>query len=341
MEVNLVNPLEWKEDRVLILDQRKLPSQIQWVSAANAEEMAEAIKLMVLRGAPLIGIAAAYALALEARYPFLNSEKGLEYLREKGGILVQARPTAVNLKWAVSRMIRKAQEAYQKKEEIKDLLILEAKAIHDEDKILCSRIARSGVSIIPEGVVLTHCNTGSLATGGDGTAYGILKEGFKQKKITHVFACEARPFLQGSRLTAFELKEDKIPFTLITDSMAGHFLSRGKIQSVLVGADRIAANGDTANKIGTYSLAVLAFENKVPFYVAAPTSSLDQSIFSGWDIPIEERDPLEVLEIQGVRIAPEGVKAANPVFDITPARYIKGIITEKGVADPNSGGFKS
>jgi methylthioribose-1-phosphate isomerase len=328
-----MTPLEWKEDRVLILDQRKLPLAIQWVTVMSADEMSLAIKNMVLRGAPLIGIAAAYALALESGREFSSPEKELEHLIAAGDILIKARPTAVNLKWAVNRILQKALEAFQKNEDIKTKVVIEAQMIHEEDRVMCSTIARHGSFILPEGVVLTHCNTGSLATGGEGTAYAVLKEGFREKKVRHVFACEARPFLQGSRLTAFELKEDNIPFTLITDSMAGHFLSRGAIQSVLVGADRIAANGDTANKIGTYSLAVLAYENKVPFYVAAPTSSFDRTIGSGFDIPIEERDPLEVLEIAGIRIAPEGIKVANPAFDVTPARFIRGIITEKGVAE--------
>lgn len=322
MEDGRMKAIEWRKDSLQLLDQRELPGKTVWLTVRTADEMADLIKKMAVRGAPLIGICAAYALALEAR---INA--GLNHLKEKAETLKKTRPTAVNLMRAIDRMLKAAERA----NDLSQALQTEAEKIHDEDRAACARIGKYGAELLNRGPVLTHCNTGGLATGGDGTAYAILKEGCRQGKITEVFACEARPFLQGARLTAFELKEDKIPFRLITDSMAGHFLSTGGMQAVIVGADRIAANGDVANKIGTYALAVLAKENNIPFYAAAPASTFDPSLSTGGEIPIEERNEKEVLFLGGVRIAPEGVKASNPAFDVTPARYIKGIITENGI----------
>lgn len=322
--------LQWKDDCILVLDQRALPARVDWVKIRNAREMADAIRGMVLRGAPLIGIAAAYALALEAK-----NGSSLSGFKEAAALLLATRPTAVNLTWAISRMMQQAEKT-SKDGGLPDLALLEeAKKIHEEDRRACAEIAKHGAALLPPGsIVLTHCNTGALATGGDGTAYAIIKAGHREKKIQHVFACESRPYLQGARLTALELKEDGIPFTLITDSMAGHFMAKRKISAVIVGADRIAANGDIANKIGTYSLAVLAKENKIPFIVAAPTSTIDETLATGEEIPLEERSPQEVTHVLGVPVAPPGTPAAHPAFDITPAGYIQAIVTENGVASP-------
>jgi methylthioribose-1-phosphate isomerase len=325
-----MKPILWEGKTVRILDQRKLPHSTEWVVVKNAMEMADAIQKMVLRGAPLIGIAAAYGLALEA-----NNTQNLESLEKTAAVLQNARPTAVNLSWAITRVLEKARQAAFEKKPIRDTVLKEAFTIHEEDRQTCFAIAKNGVPLLPEGSALTYCNTGALATGGIGTAYGILKEGYKAGKISHVFVCESRPFLQGARLTAYELKEDKIPFTLITDATAGYLMRQKKIQVVVVGADRIAENGDTANKIGTYTLAVLAKENSIPFFVAAPTSSFDFSIPTGESIPIEERDPKEVVNIMGVSIAPQETHAVHWAFDITPACYISAIITEKEVLYPS------
>lgn len=330
-----MNPIEWKGDSARVLDQRLLPHRMEWLTVRDAAEMASAIRGMALRGAPLIGIAAAYGLALEARG--LSGAAPLDALEAAGSTLRSARPTAVNLAWAVDRVLREARRAAAENRPLADAVEAEAIKIHDEDRLVCDLIGKNGAAAMPRGAALTHCNTGALATGGAGTAYAALKEAFRAGKVGHVFACEARPFLQGARLTAFELQQDGIPFTLITDSMAGYFLRSGKISSVIVGADRIAANGDAANKIGTYGLAVIARENKIPFFVAAPTSTLDPALAEGSLIPVEERDPEEVTHIMGNRIAPQGAQAANPAFDITPASYISAIITELGIARPPFG----
>lgn len=335
-----MEPIRILNDHLLVLDQRKLPQETVWLRIENVPEMARAIRSMALRGAPLIGIAAAYSLALEAsRFPQNQSaDVSLRRLEDLRSTLADTRPTAVNLSWALARMLNVAREIRDCPEfHLQEALQREALRIHDEDKAACSQIGKHGADIVPSGTLLTHCNTGALATGGDGTAYAIIKEAHRRGKLTHVFVCESRPYLQGARLTAYELLADGIPFTLITDSMAGHFMSTGKVNGVVVGADRIAKNGDTANKIGTYSLAVLANENGIPFYVAAPISSIDFSIPTGQEIPIEERDPNEVTRISGVSISPEGTLAAHPAFDVTPARYVTVIVTEKGIANPPFG----
>jgi methylthioribose-1-phosphate isomerase len=327
-----MEPIEWIDGKIGIIDQSRLPHDKVHLDLACYEEVAEAIKTLRIRGAPLIGIAGAYGLALcaqtiEAR----GKPQLLKELRRIAEALASTRPTAVNLRWAIERMLATA-EARKDITVIKSALIAEAKAIHQEEREATRKLSRFGAELIEDGfTILTHCNAGSLATGGYGTALGVIKAAKEQGRRVNVIATETRPLLQGARLTAWELMQDGIPVTLITDSMAGHFLSRRKINCVITGADRIAANGDTANKIGTYTLAVLANENHVPFYVAAPLSTIDHSLSSGDGIPIEERDPEEVTHIQGIRTAAPGVRAANPAFDVTPHRYITAIITEQGI----------
>jgi methylthioribose-1-phosphate isomerase len=287
---------------------------------------------MKVRGAPAIGVAAAYGIALGAQN--IKAETKAKFLSQFHKILqafAAARPTAVNLFRAIDRM-KKAAETTGDVPQIKQALIDEARKIHAEEETATRRLSQLGAKLLKDGfTILTHCNAGALATAGYGTALGVIKAASEQGKKIEVIATETRPLLQGARLTTWELMQENIPVTLITDSMAGYFLSRGKVNCVIVGADRIAANGDTANKIGTYTLAVLAKENGIPFYVAAPTSTIDLSLKSGAEIPIEERNPEEVTSINGVRLAPKGVKAANPAFDVTPNKYITAIITEKGI----------
>jgi methylthioribose-1-phosphate isomerase len=295
-------------------------------------EVADAIKKLRIRGAPDIGVTAAYGFALGAQSIKANSRDDfMTKLRPITKTLASSRPTAVNLFWALERMNKIAQ-AGKNVTAIKKSLISEAKRIDGENDEANRRLSELGAELIEDGfTILTHCNTGSLATAAYGTALGVIKMAHEQGKKVKVYATETRPLLQGARLTTWELLKENIPVTLITDSMAGYFMSRGAVNCAIVGADRIAANGDVANKIGTYSLAVLAAENGIPFYVAAPMSTVDFSLSSGTDIPIEERNPEEVTHIQGLRIAPKKVKAANPAFDVTPHCYISAIITEKGV----------
>jgi methylthioribose-1-phosphate isomerase len=290
---------------------------------------------MVIRGAPAIGVAAAMGLALGGRRIKAKNratfERHFQRICEK---MARARPTASNLFWAIESMLEVLKEHPQASvEELKDLLRRKADHLLAEDQAINKAIGHHGQIVVPEGAtVLTHCNAGALATAGYGTALGVVRAAWEVGKNIRVLADETRPFLQGSRLTAWELQQDNIPVTLITDNMAGYLMSKGKVQLIVVGADRVAANGDIANKIGTYSLAVLAKENKVPFYVAAPLSTVDLSVATGKDIPIEERDPREVTHSLGHAIAPPGVDAWNPAFDVTPNRFIAGIITEKGIA---------
>jgi methylthioribose-1-phosphate isomerase len=324
--------IEWLGDRIRIIDQTELPHKEVFLELHDYHEVADAIKKLRIRGAPDIGVAAAYGFALGAQSIEASSkEQFLAKLRPVSKTLASSRPTAVNLFWALERMNRIAQRG-RSVYEIKDELLAEAKRIDAENEEANRRLSELGAEFIKDGfTVLTHCNTGSLATAAYGTALGVIKFAREQGKRVHVYATETRPLLQGARLTTWELLKEGIPVTLITDSMAGHFMSRGVIDCVIVGADRIAANGDVANKIGTYTLAVLATENAIPFYVAAPVSTIDLSLSSGVEIPIEERSQEEVTCIQGIRIAPKGVKAANPAFDITPHCYISAIITEKGI----------
>ncbi|MEI6205264.1 MAG: S-methyl-5-thioribose-1-phosphate isomerase [Desulfuromonadales bacterium] len=327
--------IEWCNDAVIMIDQTRLPDEEIYNTYTDFQSVAEAIKGMVIRGAPAIGVAAAMGVALGVRDIIADThESFFRQLANVCDVLARTRPTAVNLFWAIERM-KLIAEANRGKEldKIRDILKKEAIRVEREDLTICRNIGMWGATLIPDGAtVLTHCNAGGLATAGYGTALGVIRAAHEAGKKIQVFADETRPWLQGARLTAWELMKEKIPTTLITDNMAGFFMSRGEITCCVVGADRIAANGDTANKIGTYSVAVLAKENNIPFYVAAPVSTLDLSLGDGGKIPIEERPGTEVTHIKGIAIAPEGVKVRNPAFDITPARYITAIITENGIA---------
>ena len=327
----MMKPVEFLGNKIKIIDQTQLPGKLVFVELRNYAEIVAAIKGMKVRGAPAIGVAAAYGIALGAQN--IKAENKAKFNNQLDRILqsfATARPTAVNLFRAIDRMKKAAAAADFTT--IKQALIDEAKKIHAEEEAATERLSQLGAELIKDGfTVLTHCNAGALATAGYGTALGVIKAAKEQGKKIEVIVTETRPLLQGARLTAWELMQENIPVTLITDSMAGYFMSRLKVNCVIVGADRIAANGDTANKIGTYTLAVLASENGIPFYVAAPTSTIDLSLNSGEQIPIEERSPEEVTSIGGIRLAPKGVTAANPAFDVTPHRYITTIITEKGI----------
>jgi methylthioribose-1-phosphate isomerase len=325
----MIETIQWTDAGVVMIDQTRLPRQENYVTCTSYQQVAEAIRSMVIRGAPAIGVAAAMGIALGMLQE--ESSAGFEKICET---LAATRPTAVNLFWAIDRMRRVYSETRGRSlGEIRQRLIAEAQQIRLEDIAINECIGKNGAPLIPDGkTVLTHCNAGALATAGYGTALGVIRSAIASGKKIDVFADETRPFLQGARLTVWELQHDHIPATLITDNMAGHFLHSGRIGCVIVGADRIAANGDVANKIGTYSLAVLANENNVPFYVAAPLSTLDLSLPSGDHIPIEQRAAAEVTHVQGVAIAPEGTSVANPAFDVTPNRYVTAIITERGVA---------
>ena len=330
-----VEPIAFRDGKLLLIDQRRLPSEEIWNSYATPEEVAEAIRNMTVRGAPAIGVTAAYGFALAFAG---SSEDPRRRGEETSALLGATRPTAVNLMWALARMRRRLDAevgAGCPAGELAERLLAEAHAIREEDLGFCRAIGRHGAPLLPDsGRVLTHCNAGALATAGYGTALGVVRGAIEAGKKLVVMADETRPFLQGARLTAWELAKDGIPVELISDNMAGHFLSRGEIGAVVVGADRIAANGDTANKIGTYGVAVLAKENGVPFYVAAPSSTIDRSIADGTGLPIEERSADEVTIVAGTRIAPAGVVARHPAFDVTPARYVTAIVTEQGVLRP-------
>jgi methylthioribose-1-phosphate isomerase len=326
--------IEWRDNKVIMIDQTRLPAEEVYNAYADFSGVAEAIRGMVIRGAPAIGIAAAMGVALGAREIIADSfETFYLQLENVCDVIGRTRPTAVNLFWALDRMKRVAlQHRELDLHSIRELLKVEAISIEAEDLRICKEIGKNGAPLVKEGAsILTHCNAGGLATAGYGTALGVIRAAHEAGKGVRVFADETRPWLQGARLTAWELMKDSIPVTLITDNMAGWLMKSGEIDFCVVGADRIAANGDTANKIGTYSVAVLAKENRIPFYVAAPISTLDLKLASGDEIPIEERAASEVTHVQGVGTAPEGVKVRNPAFDVTPARYITGIITEKGV----------
>jgi methylthioribose-1-phosphate isomerase len=334
--------VEWLGDRVKILDQTQLPGKEVYLELGRHQDMASAIVELKIRGAPAIGVAGAYAIALGALR--IKAGAKAEFLRELKVIIksiASTRPTARNLFRALERMQRTA-ESGKDIEQIKKALVAQAIAIHNEEAAATLKLSKLGAELIKDGFsVLTHCNTGPLATAGYGTALGVIIQGHQQGKKLKVLATETRPLLQGARLTAWELKKFNIPFSLITDSMAGYFMSKGEVDCVIVGADRIAANGDTANKIGTYTLAVLAKENNIPFYIAAPLTTVDPSLASGDEIPIEFRSPDEVTHIQGIAIAPEGTEALNPAFDVTPHPYITAIITEGGIIrEPFEEGIK-
>ena len=327
----MIETIRWTDAGVVMIDQTRLPRQEVYVTCTDFREVADAIRSMVIRGAPAIGVAAAMGIALGMR----NAETGKEF-EEICRVLAATRPTAVNLFWAIDRMRNKFHALRGRPiEEVREELIAEALRIRLEDIAINECIGKNGATLVPNGkTVLTHCNAGALATAGYGTALGVIRAAVASGKNIDVFADETRPFLQGARLTIWELQHDGIPATLITDNMAGHFLHSGRIGCVVVGADRIAANGDVANKIGTYSLAVLAKENQVPFYVAAPISTLDLNLATGTEIPIEQRAASEVTHVFGVPVAPEGTAVENPAFDVTPNRYVTAIVTERGVACP-------
>ncbi|HME13228.1 MAG TPA: S-methyl-5-thioribose-1-phosphate isomerase [Candidatus Acidoferrum sp.] len=332
----VAQPIAWTEAGVVMLDQRRLPAEEISYTYTDYLEVAKAIREMVIRGAPAIGVAAAMGVALGVQHSGAKSVAELSAeMVVISGVLAKTRPTAVDLFWALERMERKFAALASANAEVKTIrseMVAEAKLVHLEKTATDEAMGRFGAAFMPtEGYVMTQCNAGALATAGIGTALGVIRVAFEQGKKLHVLVPETRPYLQGARLTAWELLKGGIPLTLITDNMVGHFLKTGKVKAVVTGADRIAANGDTANKIGTYQIAVLAKENNVPFYIAAPVSTFDLAIPDGEHIPIEERSAEEVTHIQGVRIAPD-VPAAHPAFDVTPSRYIAGIITERGVA---------
>jgi methylthioribose-1-phosphate isomerase len=330
----MVETIEWGADGVVMIDQTRLPLHEEYVTCRSYQEVAKAIRDMIIRGAPAIGVAAAMGVALGVEHA---SPENLDaQFAEICSTLAATRPTAVNLFWAIDRMKRVyARMPGWPIEDIRLRLIEEAKLMREEDIAINRAIGANGAPLVPDHkTVLTHCNAGALATAGYGTALGVIRAAREMGKQIDVFADETRPFLQGARLTVWELQQDGIPTTLITDNMAGHFMKAGRIGCVVVGADRIAANGDVANKVGTYSVAVLAKENGVPFYVAAPISTLDLTLASGDQIPIEERSAAEVTHVFGHAVAPPGTTVKNPAFDVTPARYVSGIITEKGVARP-------
>jgi methylthioribose-1-phosphate isomerase len=329
--------IEWNDEGVVMIDQRKLPGAEVYVKCKTPKEVAKAIKTMVIRGAPAIGVAAAMGLALGVR---MSNATGTQKLATEFyktcELMAVTRPTAVNLFWAIDRMKRvfaEATGAGQSVDQIKDRLEAEARRIHDEDVASCRAMGALGATMVPQTArVLTHCNAGALATAGYGTALGVIRGAVEQGKKVVVFADETRPFLQGSRLTAWELTRDGIDTTVITDNMSGAMMSGGEVDLVVVGADRIAANGDVANKIGTYTVAVLAKENGIPFYVAAPISTIDLSTPDGSTIPIEERNAREVTHLGPTRLTPLAAHVRNPAFDVTPHKYVTAIITENGIA---------
>jgi len=334
----MIIPVQWSDEGVKMLDQRLLPTEEKWLTLKTYAEVADGIRDMVVRGAPAIGVSAAYGIALGVKQ-FVGTniddlEDELDYICEVTG---KTRPTAVNLFWAIDRMKRtfaKAKADGKSIGEIKQIMITDAKAIHEEDIESQRLIAQFGGELIEnDSTVLTHCNAGALATGGVwGTALGVIRGAVNQGKNVSVIADETRPYLQGARLTAWELLQDDIPVTLITDNMSGHMMKKGRVQAVVVGSDRIAANGDVANKIGTYMVAVLAKRHGIPFYVAAPLSTVDMNCPTGDEIPIEERDIREITHVKDIQLAPEGIEVNNYAFDVTPNELVDAIITEKGVA---------
>jgi methylthioribose-1-phosphate isomerase len=333
----MIQTLEWTDQGVRFLDQTKLPTEETYVTCKTHEQVADVIRNMVVRGAPAIGVAAAMGVALGVSNSKAESSGDLKRdFDQICDIIGKTRPTAVNLFWAIRRMQEKFERVRVRPiPHIKQALIEEAQRMHAEDIAANQAMGRHGATLMPaSGGVLTHCNAGALATAGYGTALGVIRAAIEQGKQIHVYADETRPFLQGSRLTAWELMKDGIPTTVISDNMAGAMMRQGKIKAIVVGADRIAANGDVANKIGTYTVAVLAKEHGIPFYVAAPISTVDLACPDGSQIPIEQRNAKEVTHIAGKQMVPDGVSIENPAFDVTPAQYVAAIITEKGIARP-------
>ena len=333
----MIPTIEWHGKHVRMIDQRTIPSKVDWFICRSYKDVIKGIKLMVIRGAPAIGVAAAMGLALGARSIRLKSYSGfLDKFRKIAAEMLLARPTAVNLRWAVERMTALVESMPDRKvADIQSALRQESEKILAEDIAINRRMGKNGQKLVPKGAtILTHCNAGALATGGYGTALGVIRAAHEKGKNINVIADETRPWLQGIRLTAFELMEDNIPVSVIADNAAGSLMRQKRIDLVITGADRIAANGDVANKIGTYQVAVLAKANKIPFYVAAPLSTIDPTAKNGDTIPVEERDPVEICKLGNQALGPSQVSAINPVFDITPAKYVSAIITEKGVIKP-------
>lgn len=333
MAAAAVETLRWAGERLELIDQRLLPQRVEYRACHDAHEVAEAIRSMVVRGAPAIGCAAAYGIAMGALHAVAASQPLASALPVAFDVLAASRPTAVNLFWALARM-RRCWDAHANAPDarVASHLVAEARAIHTEDVAANQHLGRLGAELLPASCrVLTHCNAGALATGGYGTALGVIRAAVAAGKSVQVIADETRPVLQGARLTAWELQQEHIPVTLIADAAAGYLMSRGEIDAVIVGADRVAANGDVANKVGTYMVAAAAHRHGIPFYVACPVSTLDISLASGADIPIEERSPTEVLGFAGMSWSPAGVEVRNPAFDITPAELVTALITERGV----------
>ena len=337
---NQVYPVIWQDDRVLLIDQTRLPNEYALVDIHRCDDMAQAIKTMIVRGAPAIGVAAAYGMYLGAReIETPNRDHFLTQLEDFAKTLRATRPTAVNLFWAIERMLKTARQTLGSVDYLKQALLEAAKAINAEDIQTCQAIGDHGLSALPSAPeklrLLTHCNAGALATAGYGTALGVVRSAWQADRLERVYADETRPRLQGAKLTAWECVQEGIPVTVITDNMAAHCMQRGMIDAVVVGADRIAANGDTANKIGTYSVALIARAHNVPFFVAAPLSTIDFEIRDGSQIPIEERDPVEIYQVGETMLCPPGVDYYNPAFDVTPADLITAIVTEHGAFSPS------
>jgi methylthioribose-1-phosphate isomerase len=335
----MIYPILWQDDSVLLIDQTRIPGEYRMVKIDRIDDMANAIKTMMVRGAPAIGVAAAYGMYLGAREIQTDTKEAfLQQLEEFGQQLRQTRPTAVNLFWAIERMLKTARETKGPVEQLKGILLETAKTINAEDLQTCQAIGDKGLEVLPPTPqrlrLLTHCNAGSLATAGYGTALGVIRSAWTAERLARVYADETRPRLQGAKLTAWECVQEGIPVTVITDNMAAHCMQKGMIDAVVVGADRIAANGDAANKIGTYSLALVAKAHQIPFFVAAPLSTIDFKLETGAEIPIEERDNTEVYKVGDTILTPPGVDFYNPAFDVTPAELITKIITEHGAVDP-------
>ncbi len=325
-----IRTVDFIDGKVLLIDQLKLPEHYEIVTCTRWDEVYEAIRTMIVRGAPAIGVSAACGLALAAK-----DVKNIDEFKEIASTMRKARPTAVNLMWAVDRLLALAEKNKNDVTAMKNALIKEAHDMVEEDIAICKKLSQFGAEVVPQNArILTHCNAGALACAGYGTALGVIRAAHAQGKVKMVYADETRPRLQGGKLTAWEMVEEGIPVTVLSDNMAGYVMSKKMVDMVVVGADRIASNGDTANKIGTYGVAILAKEHNIPFYIAAPFSTIDMNIKSGTEIPIEERDHEEVTHMNGMRILAKGIKVFNPGFDVTPAKYITGFITEKGIIKP-------
>jgi methylthioribose-1-phosphate isomerase len=337
----MIYPVTWQNNSVLLIDQTRLPNEYEVVEIHCSEDMARAIKTMIVRGAPAIGVAAGYGMYLGAReIETSERQEFLQQLEKVAELLRATRPTAVNLFWAISRMLKTAHDSIGTVAEIKEHLLQTAQTIQAEDLQTCQAIGDHGLAVLPKTpnklTLLTHCNAGALATAGYGTALGVVRSAWRERRLKRLFADETRPRLQGAKLTTWECVQEGIPVTLITDNMAAHCMQQGLIDAVVVGADRIAANGDTANKIGTYSLAIVAKAHNVPFFVAAPLSTIDFELSDGSQIPIEERDPVEIYQVGDTILTPKGVEFYNPAFDVTPANLITAIITETGAFAPSN-----